>query len=57
MPWPDKYYGIIENPLLVSPFIANNDIEGMGPISNDFLLLDGQNFLLLDGQQFDLLGS
>jgi len=57
MPFPNKYFGIIENPLIFSPFVTGNDPNSLGPINNDFILLDGDQFKLLSGEQFDLLGS
>lgn len=58
MPYPNTgRFGIIENPLLFTPFVEDNT-EGGGEFSdNDFLLLDGEFFLLLDGTHFLLLGS
>lgn len=56
MPWPDKDFGIKDNPITVSPYVAGNDESSLGPTSNNFRLLDGENFMLLNGEQFDLLG-
>lgn len=55
MPWPDKDFGIKDNPITVSPYVAGNDESSLGPLSDAFLLLDGEHFKLLDGEQFDLL--
>ena len=59
MPWPRlKDFGIVENPLVYSPF-EENDSPGDGgvPAFNDFLLLSGGNFILLNGDNLELLGA
>jgi len=58
MSWPAlPAFGIINNPLLESPFVTNNDEGTEGPpvASNRFLLLSGGDFNLLNGSQFLLL--
>jgi len=41
-------FGIIENPLIFSPFSTNNS-PGDELVDLDFLLMDGEFFLLMDG--------
>lgn len=58
MSWPAlPAFGIVNNPLLDSPFFTNNDEGNVTPPqpNNRFLLLSGGNFLLLNGQDFLLL--
>lgn len=55
MPYPNKYYGIIDNPIVKSPFDQGDGGSGGVTPSNSFLLLDGTNFLLLDGTDLLLL--
>lgn len=58
MSWPAlPAFGIVNNPLLESPFVTNNDEGTIGPpvSSNRFLLLSGGDFLLLSGGDFLLL--
>lgn len=59
MPWPRlKDFGIVENPLIYSPFEENNSPgDGGVPAINDFLLLNGFPFLLLNGENLALLGA
>lgn len=59
MGWPNKDYGIKNNPLVISPYVSDTSDNGSDPPPDNikFLLLDGDNFFLLDGDQFDLLGS
>lgn len=48
-------FGIIDNPLLDTPFSTNNDGDSdFG--DNLFLLMDGEHFILMDGEQFELMG-
>lgn len=54
MPFPNQYYGLVDNPLIVSPYF-NNDNNETSFEDNLFLLLDGSDFLLLDGTDFLLL--
>ncbi len=56
MPFPNKKFGIIDNPLIFSVFSGNNDGESEFS-DNEFLLLDGEFFMLLDGTHFLLLGT
>lgn len=48
-------YGIIQNPLIISPFVSG--MGGGGGIfpGNGFLLMDGTSFLLMDGSFFLLM--
>lgn len=57
MPFPKVgTFGIVENPLIFTPFGENNSPSGI--ISgNNFLLMDGEFFLLMDGTHFLLMGS
>ena len=58
MSWPAlPAFGIVNNPLLDSPFTSNNDQGNNVPPqpSNRFLLLSGGNFLLLGGGDLLLL--
>jgi hypothetical protein len=60
MPWPRlKDFGIVDNPLIYSPFEENNapDSGGGPPAFNDFLLLNSFPFLLLNGNNLTLLGA
>jgi len=55
MPWPTPaYYGVVDNPLIDSPFLSSSEIKGSAPPppSNRFLLSDGSSFLLSDGTNF-----
>lgn len=49
-------FGIVENPLIDSPFDSNNDPESGSFGANLFLLMDGQHFLLMNGEQLLLMG-
>lgn len=49
-------FGIVDNPLVFSPYSENN-FDGGVFANNDFLLLDGDQFMLLDGDSFLLLES
>ncbi len=49
-------FGVIENPLIITPF-ANNNTPGTVTSASDFLLLDGEMFLLLAGGNFLLVGT
>ena len=49
-------FGVIENPLIYTPFAINNT-PGTVTSASDFLLLDGEMFLLLEGGNFLLLGT
>jgi hypothetical protein len=49
----DKYFGIIDNPIVKTPY--NNGSGGGIVPSNSFLLLDGEPFSLLDNTFFLLL--
>lgn len=58
MPWPRvQNFGIIDNPLIDSPFVAPENIKTAEPPppGNLFLLLNGGNFLLLNGDNLALL--
>jgi hypothetical protein len=58
MSWPVlPAFGIVNSPLLESPFVSNNDNGTMGPpvSANRFLLLSGGNFNLLNGAPMLLL--
>jgi len=59
MPWPrTSSFGLVDNPLIYSPFEENNAPDDGGvPAFNDFLLLSGIPFLLLNGNNLTLLGS
>ena len=49
--------GIVQNPLVDSPYIQQNNI-GIGsspPAGNNFLLLNGSPMLLLNGNNLGLL--
>jgi len=48
-------FGIVENPLIITPFATNNS-PGTSFPSNAFLLMDGTHFLLMDGTDFLLTG-
>lgn len=50
-------WGIVENPLVFSPFMDGEGGGGGAMPSNAFLLLDGTLFKLLDGTNFLLLGT
>jgi hypothetical protein len=59
MPFPRTgTFGLIDNPLVVSPFVANNSVYEIvpPPTGNFFLLLGGGDFLLLGGGKLELLG-
>lgn len=48
---------VVFNPLTISSFSQDErPFSTVGPVQDDFLLLDGDNFLLLSGEQFNLLG-
>lgn len=49
MPFPNQYFGIIDNPLIETPFISGNGGGGVPVPSDRFLLSDGSSFLLSDG--------
>lgn len=49
-------FGIVDNPLVESPFASNNT-PGTSFAATDFLLMDGEHFLLMDGSQFLLMGT
>ena len=51
MPFPSpRNFGIVDNPLVDSPFVESEQIGGGVPVpSNRFLLSDGSSFLLSDG--------
>lgn len=54
-PNPNKF-GIVDNPLIFTPFVAGNGSDSGGGIPSDaFMLLDGTPFLLLNGEFFVLL--
>jgi hypothetical protein len=56
MPFPRPgTFGIVENPLIFTPFSQGNSSSG-GITDNDFLLMDGEFFLLMDGTHFLLMG-
>ncbi len=60
MPWPRTgSFGLIDNPLTDSPYIADSGPGegGPNPPINTFLLLSGFPFLLLNGNMFELLGA
>jgi hypothetical protein len=50
-------YGVVENPIIDSPYVASLNIGSATPppVEDFFLLLDGSNFLLLDGENLTLL--
>lgn len=50
-------YGVVDNPIIDSPYIQQFDIgfSSPPPTEDFFLLLDGTNFLLLDGENLTLL--
>ena len=56
MSWPAlPAFGIVENPLIISPFASNNSPGGSSPPpihGNLFLLSTGSDFLLSDGGFF-----
>lgn len=59
MPWPRTgTFGVVENPIIESPFVENNSPGEEAPPQpgNRFLLLGGGNFLLLSGGDLLLLG-
>lgn len=57
MPLPQPgTFGIVDNPLVYSPFSANKFDGGVFSIQ-DFLLMDGTPFLLMDGTNFLLMGD
>ncbi len=47
-------FGIVENPLVYSPYVENDFGPGVFA-GNDFMLLDNTPFLLLDGGNLLLL--
>jgi hypothetical protein len=49
-------FGVIENPLIITPFASNNTPGTVIPASA-FLLMDGQMFLLMAGGNFLLMGT
>lgn len=49
-------FGIIENPLIFTPFVTNNSGEDEFS-AGDFLLMDGEFFLLMAGGNFLLMGT
>lgn len=52
MPFPSpNSYGIVDNPLVYTPFFENNFDGGIFNILN-FLLMDNTPFLLMDGTNF-----
>jgi len=57
MPWPSIVnFGIVDNPLIDSPFVESSEKIGMPPpAENDFLLLNGNIFGLLGGGNLLLL--
>lgn len=57
MAWPNVgAFGLVNNPLIDTPFNENSETGSTPPPSeNDFLLLGGGNFLLLGGGNFLLL--
>lgn len=57
MSWPAlPAFGIVNNPLLDTPFCFNNDEGTDSPVEKDgFLLLVSTPFLLLDGNPLLLL--
>lgn len=59
MPWPKlNTYGITDNPILISPYVENNENDGGSFAENDFLLLGSDGlFLLLGGGNLLLLGA
>lgn len=59
MPWPRTGgFGLVDNPLIDSPFEENNAPDDGGvPAINEFLLLNGFPFLLLNGNHLSLLGD
>lgn len=58
MSWPHlPTFGIVDNPLIDSPFVSNNDEESGGFANNDFLLMDGEFFNLMDGTHLLLMGT
>ena len=48
-----KNFGIVENPLIDSPFVQTNENGGNSPppAGNLFLLSDGSDLLLSDGSK------
>ncbi len=50
-----NYYGIVENPLVFTPFAETGDEPENAPSALDFNLLTGMPFILLDGQNLLLL--
>lgn len=57
MPFPKVgVFGIVENPLVFTPFGENNSPSGM-TVGNNFLLMYGEFFLLMDGTHLLLMGS
>lgn len=49
-------FGIVENPLIFSPFVTGNTGDDIS--SNlDFLLMDSEFFLLMAGGNFLLMGT
>ena len=45
-------FGIVNNPLLFTPFVENNFEGEGGEFSNlDMLFMDGEHWLLMDGEQ------
>ncbi len=54
-PGPDSF-GIVDNPLVYSPFVTGFAPPGVFSIQ-DFLLMDGTPFLLMTGENFLLMGN
>ncbi len=57
MSWPKPgKFGIVENPLVQSPFDSGNSGDDIF-VHNEFLLMDGEFFLLMDGTHLLLMGT
>ena len=58
MAWPAlPDFGLVENPIIYSPFVMNNYPGSSAGSPSSFLLMDNTNFLLMDGTQLLLMGT